>query len=196
MSDVSKDTVELLLTRRSVKALEMTEPGPDPQQIETILRAGMRVPDHGKIGPWRFIRFLGEARSAFGDVLVEAFRASNPGETIERAQLEHSRFTRAPVVIGVVSSVDAAHKIPEWEQVLSAGAACQNMLTAAHALGFVAQWLTEWYAYDDGVRRALALGDDERIAGWIYIGSARRAPSERARPDYETRVSDWGQPAA
>lgn len=190
------DTIELLLTRRSVKAIEMIEPGPDAGQLETILRAGMRVPDHGKLGPWRFIRFLGEARTAFGDVLVEAFRASNPGETIERAQLEHGRFARAPVVIGVVSSVTPEHKIPEWEQVLSAGAACQNMLVAAHALGFSAQWLTEWYAYDPGVRRALGLSGHERIAGWIYLGTARRAPDERVRPEYETRVADWGQGGA
>ncbi|HSG90790.1 MAG TPA: nitroreductase [Pseudomonadales bacterium] len=189
----ANETLELLLTRRSVKALELCEPGPDATQLDAIVRAGIRVPDHGKLGPWRFIRFLGEARSAFGDVLVEAFRAAHPGESIERAQLEHSRFTRAPVVIGVVSSVTPEHKIPEWEQVLSAGAVCQNMLLAAHAQGYAAQWLTEWYAYDAGVARALQLGDHERIAGWIYIGTARRQPEERVRPEPAQRVSDWGR---
>jgi nitroreductase len=186
------DTLDLLHTRRSVKAVEMTEPGPDAAQLEAILAAGLRVPDHGKLGPWRFVRFLGEARSAFGDVLVEAFRAANPNESIERARLEHGRFNRAPVVIGVISSVTPAHKIPEWEQLLSAGAACQNMLVAAHAQGFVAQWLTEWYAYDPGVARALRLGEHERVAGWIYVGSALRPPKERDRPTLASRVSDWG----
>jgi nitroreductase len=192
LSENVNETLDLLLRRRSVKALELTEPGPDTGQLDAILRAGIRVPDHGKIGPWRFIRFLGEARSAFGDVLVEAFRAANPGETIERAQLERNRFMRAPVVIAVVSSVIREHKVPEWEQVLSSGAVCQNMLVATHALGYAAQWLTEWYAYDAGVARALQLGEHERIAGWIYIGTPRRAPSERERPRLEQRVSDWG----
>lgn len=189
---VRNETIELLLTRRSVKAMEMIEPGPDAAVLETILRAGLRVPDHGKLGPWRFIRFTGEARTAFGDVLVEAFRNANPNETIERAQLERGRLARAPVVVAVVSSVTPAHKIPEWEQVLSAGAVCQNMLVAAHALGFAAQWLTEWYAYDEGVRQALRLGQHERVAGWLYFGTARRAPEERLRPELAERVTDWG----
>mgnify|MGYP005845576411 CR=1 FL=1 len=185
------ETIEALLTRRSVKAIEMMEPGPDADTLETILRAGMRVPDHGKLGPWRFIRFTGEARGAFGDVLVEAFRNAHPGESAERAQLEHNRLARAPVVVAVVSSVTPEHKIPEWEQVLSAGAACQNMLVAAHALGFAAQWLTEWYAYDAAVGCALGLGEHERIAGWLYFGTARRTPEERVRPAFSERVSDW-----
>lgn len=192
MNRIGNDTIELLLKRRSVKAMEMIEPGPEGEALETILRAGLRVPDHGKLGPWRFIRFTGDARTAFGDVLVEAFRNANPGEPVERAQLEHGRLARAPVVVAVVSSVTPEHKIPEWEQILSAGAVCQNMLIAAHALGFSAQWLTEWYAYDDGVRRALQLGAHERIAGWLYFGTARRTPEERVRPELSERVSDWG----
>jgi nitroreductase len=184
--------IDLLLTRRSVKALELTTPGPDAGQLETILCAGMRVPDHGKLGPWRFVRFLGDARIAFGEVLVQAYRAAHPEDDAARAELERNRLARAPAVVAVVSTVTPGHKIPEWEQILSAGAVCQNMLVAAHALGFAAQWLTEWYAYDPAVRRALGLTEHERVAGWIHLGTPRRAPDERPRPAYETRVSDWG----
>ncbi|MCH2097106.1 MAG: nitroreductase, partial [Pseudomonadales bacterium] len=140
------DTLQLLLTRRSVKAIEMIEPGPSPDDLDRILEAAARVPDHGKLGPWRFVRFTGDARLAFGQVLVDAWRAAHPEDENARVELERGRLVRGPVVVAVISSVLPEHKIPEWEQVLSAGAVCMNMLTAAHASGYVAQWLTEWYA--------------------------------------------------
>lgn len=185
------DTLELLLTRRSVKAIEMIEPGPTDGELDLVLRAAARVPDHGKLGPWRFLRFTGEARRAFGAVLVDAWRAAHPEDEEARVELERGRFLRAPVVVAVISSVLPGHKIPEWEQVLSAGAVCMNMLTAAHASGYVAQWLTEWVAYDAHVARALGLGPDERVAGFIYIGSPLQEPKERVRPDLEERITDW-----
>ncbi|MEE4301860.1 MAG: nitroreductase [Pseudomonadales bacterium] len=185
------DTLELLLTRRSVKAIEMVEPGPTDGELDLILRAAARVPDHGKLGPWRFVRFTGDARRAFGDVLVDAWRAANPGDDDARVELERGRFLRAPVVVAVISSILPEHKIPEWEQVLSAGAVCMNMLTATHASGYVAQWLTEWIAYDARVGTALGLGPDERVAGFIYIGSPLQEPKERVRPDLEERIRDW-----
>ncbi|MEE2892108.1 MAG: nitroreductase [Pseudomonadota bacterium] len=185
------DTLQLLLTRRSVKAIEMIEPGPSPDDLDRILEAAARVPDHGKLGPWRFVRFTGDARLAFGQVLVDAWRAAHPEDENARVELERGRLVRGPVVVAVISSVLPEHKIPEWEQVLSAGAVCMNMLTAAHASGYVAQWLTEWYAYDTSVARALGLSADERVAGFIYMGTPLQAPKERVRPDLAERVSDW-----
>jgi len=189
------DTIDLLLKRRSVLANNMTGPGPTPDQLDTILRAGARVPDHGKLAPWRFIVFEGEARASFGEVLAQAFRAANPDAAEARVEAEQDRFTRAPVVVAVVSKVMAHPKIPEWEQVLSAGAVCQTMLVAAAAMGLAGQWITEWYAYDDDVVRALDLADGEKIAGYLYFGTAREAPDERARPDLDTIVTRW-QPSA
>lgn len=189
---MSNETLELLLSRRSVRAADLCEPGPDEATLERILCAGIRVPDHGKLGPWRILRFTGDARARFGEVLADAFRAGHPEAGEERVALEAGRFLRAPVVLGVISRVTPGHKIPEWEQVLSAGAVCQNLLVAAHAAGHRAQWITEWYAYDARVREALGLGEHERVAGWIYLGSAERAPDERPRPVLEQVLSDWG----
>ena len=184
-------TLELLLTRRSVKAIDMVEPGPDGLELDTIVRCGIRVPDHGKLGPWRILRFTGDRRRAFGEVLVTAWKAAHPDDAEQRAELERGRLERAPVVLAVVSRITPEHKIPKWEQQLSAGAVCQNLLLASHAMGFHAQWLTEWFSYDRNVAKALRLGEHERIAGWIHIGSAASAPSERPRPDIRDVVQDW-----
>lgn len=184
-------TLELLLTRRSVKAIDMIEPGPDAAALETIIRCGIRVPDHGKLGPWRILRFTGDRRRAFGEVLAEAWQAAHPDDPSERVDLERAKLARAPVVLAVVSRVTPDHKIPEWEQQLSAGAVCQNLLIASHAMGFHAQWLTEWFSYDAAVAEALGLSQHERIAGWIHIGSAATAPADRPRPAVQDVVSDW-----
>ena len=181
-------TIEFLLSRRSGSAKAMGGPGPSPDQTETILKAGARVPDHGKLFPWRFIVFEGEARPRFGQLLVSCLRET---ETItpERAALEAGRFLRAPVVVGVVSRVREAIPIPEWEQQLSAGAVCQTILIAAHAMGFVANWLTEWYAYHPLVLERLGLKPGERIAGFIYIGTSTVLLEERPRPEMAKIVS-------
>ena len=181
-------TIDLLLSRRSGSAKAMTGPGPDAEELRTILRAAARVPDHGKLFPWRFIVFEGDARARFGEMLVECLKESET-VTAERAALEAVRFLRAPVVVGVVSRVRAGIPIPEWEQQLSAGAVCQTMLIAAHALGFVANWLTEWCAYHPLVQERLGLKPRERIAGFIYIGKSAAPLEERARPDMEKIVS-------
>lgn len=184
--------LELLAHRRSVKATELEEPGPDEETLRAMIGIGMRVPDHGKLGPWRFIVLRDSSRAEAGRILAERFRALHPETTRDHAELEGARFLRAPVVVVVVSSPNAkAVKIPLWEQQLSAGAVCQNMLNAALFSGFGAQWLTEWYAYDDGVARGLGLNETERVAGFIYIGSQSTAPEERARPAFEARVSNW-----
>ncbi|MAK64068.1 MAG: nitroreductase [Maricaulis sp.] len=185
----SADTLALLSRRRSTVALAMSEPGPTPEQVDALIAIASRVPDHGKLAPWRFIVFQGEARTRFGQVLAKVFSAKTPDATQEQVAFEAGRFERAPLVIAVVSSVTENHKIPDWEQVLSAGAACQNLLIAASAMGFGAQWLTEWYAFDRDVKSAMGLGSGERIAGYLYVGSASDHPVERVRPT--ARVDHW-----
>ena len=184
------DTVNALLTRRSVLARDLKAPGPTPEQIDDLLAAAHRVPDHGKIGPWRFVLFEGDARGQFGEQLARIFLQDNPDTTPKCIDFEQQRLLRAPLVIAVISSpVD--HKVPEWEQVLSCGAACQNMLTAATAMGFGAQWLTEWYAYHKDVDSLLGLNAREKVAGYIYIGSYDDKPNERNRPALDERISRW-----
>ncbi len=186
-----KSALDLLLTRRSVVANKLREPGPDAGQIRDILTAGARAPDHKKLVPWRFVLFQGAARAAFGAVLARACRAAEPDAGAVRLETEAGRFLRAPLVIAVISRVRDVPGVPDWEQVLSAGAVCQNLLHAANALGFSAQWITEWYAFDASVQAALGLADGERIAGFVYIGTAREAPAERDRPDLDAIVSHW-----
>lgn len=181
--------LELLLRRRSVLARNLGDPGPDDGQLKQILQAGLRVPDHGKLGPWRFIIIRGDARATLGNTLAAATRQMEPAATAQRLEAEQNRFLRVPVVVTVVSRVQIT-KIPEWEQVLSSGAVCQNLLNAVHALGYHGQWLTEWYAYDDMVLKTLGLGENERVAGFIYMGTAQNPPQERPRPRLEDLVTE------
>jgi nitroreductase len=191
----SPETLDLLLRRRSASAKALGAPGPSAEETQLILRAGARVPDHGKLAPWRFLLFEGPARAAFGQVLAAILAAREPEAGETRLQMERTRFLRAPLVIAVVSSPKLDKPIPEWEQRLSAAAVCQNMVIAATALGLGAQWVTEWYAYDIDAAAALGLGPDERIAGFLYIGTPREALSERERPDLAQLVRHW-RPAA
>jgi nitroreductase len=188
------DLPDFLLKRRSVVVRDMGEPGPNDAEIEKIMRAGMRVPDHGRLTPWRFIVIRGEARDKMGKILGTAFRAANPDCIDEQVEVEEERFGRAPVVIAIVSHTDPEHKIPEWEQILSSGAACQTMLISALSMGFAAQWITEWYAYNDDVKAALGVQSPDRIAGFLYLGTMGDAPTDRARPEYENIVSEWTGP--
>jgi nitroreductase len=176
------DALELLKTRRSIKPIELQGPGPNAAEIETLLTVASRVPDHGKLVPWRFIIFEGEARLAAGDAIAAAFRIKYPDAKAEQAAAERTRLARAPLVIAVVSRAGPHAKIPEWEQVLSAGAAAMSLVLAAHALGYAANWITEWYAYDRGVLAALGLKENERIAGFVHIGRSHAAPEDRPRP--------------
>jgi nitroreductase len=177
---MSQETLALLLRRRSAKAAMLSEPGPTPAQLETILTAAARVPDHKKLEPWRFIVFEGEARAAFGRVLLKACLAEDK-ETPSAARLEteRTRFLRAPTVVAVISRVTPNPAAPEWEQVLSCGAACFNLCPCANALGFGTCWITEWYAYSPAVRRGLGLADSERVAGFVYIGTAKEGQPDR-----------------
>jgi len=192
LNDVNAGTLGLLLTRRSGSAKAMKGPGPSAEQLRTILSAAARAPDHGKLFPWRFIVFEGEARAAIGEFLAECVKESEPQASEERIGLERGRFLRAPVVVAVVSRVRENIPIPEWEQVLSAGAVCENMLIAAHAEGFVANWITEWYAYHPRVKDRLGLKSGERIAGYIYIGTSAQVLEERVRPDLDALITRFG----
>ena len=186
------ETLELLLTRRSVKAIMLAEPGPTPDQLKTILTVAARVPDHKKLVPWRFIVFEGEARADFGRMLAEVCAAEEkePPST-GRLEIERTRLLRAPTVVAVVSSTMPNPGAPEWEQVLSCGAACQNLCLAANAMGFGTCWITEWYAYSSGVRAALGLAASEKVAGFIYIGTARDRQPDRERPELAKITSRW-----
>lgn len=181
------DALDLLLTRRSGSAKAMQEPGPSKKQLEDILRAGARAPDHGKLFPWRFIVFEGKGRKRMGDILAEVSEAQ--GERAKQVEEERNRFLRAPLVIGVISAAREQNKVPLWEQELSAGAVCQNILIAATALGFVGNWLTEWYAYHPDVKQKMGLKPGERVAGFIYIGTAKDELEERPRPEMDGIVS-------
>jgi nitroreductase len=186
------DALELLKTRRSVKPIELAGPGPTPSEIDTLLRIASRVPDHGKLAPWRFILFEGNARSAAGEAIASAFRADHPDATAEQIEFERKRLARAPLVIAVVSRAGPHVKIPEWEQLLSAGASAMSLVLAAHAMGFAASWITEWYAYDRRVLDVLGLAANERIAGFVHVGRPAKPPEDRERPNLGTIVTRFG----
>jgi nitroreductase len=179
--------LDLLLSRRSGSAKAMSEPGPSQEQLAAILKAGARAPDHGKLFPWRFIVFEGDGRERFGQMLGNILEAE--GERERQIDEERKRFLRAPVVVGVISAARELIKIPLWEQELSAGAVCQNLLIAAHASGFVGNWITEWYAYHPKVKERLGLKPGERVAGFIYIGTSAVELEERPRPEMDKIVS-------
>ena len=176
------DAVDLLKTRRSIKPREMSVPGPSPAELETILTIGARVPDHGKLAPWRFIVFEGDARARAGAIIAEVFARKNPNAQHGEIEVEKRRLTDAPLVIGVVSFTRPHPKVPSWEQELSAGASAMNIVTAATALGYGACWLTGWFAFDRDVLDGLGLKADEKLAGFIHIGTASRPSEDRPRP--------------
>jgi nitroreductase len=183
------DAIKLLTTRRSSKPIELGGPGPSAAEIDTLLTVASRVPDHGKLTPWRFIVFEGEARRSAGDAIAAAFTAKYPDAKPEQVEFERQRLTRAPLVVAVVSRAGPHVKIPEWEQVLSSGAAAMNLVLAAHALGYGANWITEWYAYDRSVLDALGLAPHERIAGFVHIGTPPGQPEDRPRPPLDEIVT-------
>ena len=175
-------TLDFLLSRRSGSAKAMRGPGPNAAELDRILAAGVRVPDHGKLTPWRFIVFEGEGRRRMGEILA-AVIAGERDVSSERVAQERERFMRAPVVVGVVSRVREQIPIPMWEQQLSAGAVCMSIVIAAHAAGYVANWITEWCAYHPAVQERIGLKPTERIAGFIYIGQPTDQLEDRPRPD-------------
>ncbi len=177
------ETIELLRTRRSVAVRLLKPPAPSRDEIETMLKIASRVPDHGGAIPWRFIVIDNEAGARLGRVIHDLYRADNAEAGEEQLAAELGRLTRAPLVIGVVSRTYEHPKAPEWEQILSAGAACMTLVIAANALGYATNWHTEWYAYDRRFLDVLGLAPSERIAGLIHIGSADERPADRRRPE-------------
>jgi nitroreductase len=184
--------LELLATRRSVKVAMLAEPGPSAEQLETILTCAARVPDHKRLAPWRFVVFEGDARRAFGEVLARTLvdEEKEPPSPV-RLETERGRFLRAPLVVAVISKVVPTPGAPDWEQVLSCGAAAMNLCLAANALGYGTCWITEWYAYSDGVGKALGLQPNEQIAGFIYVGTPKERQADRDRPALGDIVSRW-----
>ncbi|MCO5129722.1 MAG: nitroreductase [Xanthobacteraceae bacterium] len=174
--------IDFLKTRRSVKPRDMRGDAPSAGELETILTVGARVPDHGKLAPWRFIVFEGEARARAGDIIAGIFVKRNPDASADDVARAHESLTEAPLVIAVVSSPKPHPKVPAWEQQLSAGASALNIVTAATALGYGANWLTGWFAYDREVLTALGLAADEQLAGFVHIGKSEKASEDRPRP--------------
>ncbi|CAD7053991.1 nitroreductase [Pseudorhizobium endolithicum] len=184
---------DYLRGRHSTPVAQIGEPGPSPSELESILTLAVRVPDHGKLAPWRFIVYRGDVRGRLGEAFLSIVETT-AGELVDGArEAELTRFTRAPVVVAVVSTAAPHVKIPEWEQVLSAGAVCLNMLMAANAHGYVANWRTEWIAYDRRALDALGVGENEKVAGFIHIGSPQLAVPDRPRPELSSIVTYAGE---
>lgn len=195
MTSVNNPVIELLATRRSVKPHMLVPPAPTGAELERLLTIAARVPDHKKLVPWRFIVFEGEARARIGEAfaaacLVEEKETPSPA----RLDIERRRFTRAPLVVAVISRVLERPGAPEWEQILSAGASCFALCLAANAMGYGTCWMTEWIAYSPGVRAALGLAAHERVAGFVYIGTATERQPERERPALADIVTRWEGP--
>jgi nitroreductase len=183
--------IDHLLTRRSVGQAFLAEPGPDAEQLRQILTIGTRVPDHGKLAPWRLIVFEGAARAEAGEKLAAIVKSRNPDIDEASLEVERKRFLPAPLTIGVVSSPKVNPKIPDFEQLISAGNVAFNLSHAAFALGFAAQWVTRWYSYDMEAAAMLGVRDGERFVGFVMIGTPTTAIEDRPRPDLDTVVSRW-----
>jgi nitroreductase len=185
------DALELLKTRKSISAQFLVEPAPDQRQLEEMLTIASRVPDHGKLAPWRFILFAGDARAAAGKALSELYASRNPDADGKRLDEEAKRLARAPLVVAIVSKAAPHVKIPEFEQLLSAAAAAMNLELAAQAMGFASQWTTDWFAYDEAAGHLLGLQPGERFIGFIHIGTPTVPPIDRPRPALADIVSWW-----
>jgi nitroreductase len=184
----SAETLALLARRRSTKLMGLSEPAPNADELDALIKLAARVPDHGKIGPWRFVVIDGDARGRAGTAL-EAVIRNDEGVDDARRDFVRDWFKRAPTCVMVVSAPRPNPKVPEWEQILSAGAVCFNLLLAAHALGYAGSWLTEWPAFDERARTALGLSTEERIAGFVYLGTPTMGAAERVRADISSRIS-------
>ena len=190
-SAVTNPTIELQRTRRSVAPRLLNEPAPSESEIETMLTIAARVPDHGRLVPWRFIVIDREGAVRLGDVIAQTYATDHPDADAERLTVERTRLTQAPLVIAVVSRAAPHEKIPEWEQILSAGMATMNLITAANALGYATNLYTQWYSYDRRVMDALGLAPHERLVGFVHVGTPEERPADRARPSLDEIVSRY-----
>jgi len=183
--------LEFLQRRRSVPSRLLGEPGPSSAQVDALLDQAVRVPDHGKLAPWRFLRIQGAARLALGELLAARSRERDPAAPAAAVEKDRQRFSHAPLVLAVVARITQGHQVPEQEQLLSGGAVCFALLQGAQALGFGAQWLTGWAAYDPVIRARLGVAGHEAVLGFIHIGTASADAPERQRPDARGLLSDW-----
>jgi nitroreductase len=183
----SPQTLAFLARRRSASAMALREPAPSDAELATLLRLAARVPDHGKLSPWRFVILRGAAKARFIAGL-EAIAATRPDA--ERLTAKLGKIKAPPLTVAVVSRLTPGD-IPEWEQRLSAGAVCMTLIVAAQAMGYGANWITDWYAYDADAGALLGLGDSERVAGYVHLGTSAEAPLERVRPDMAVVASEW-----
>ena len=182
------ETIDLLLRRRSLVVAKQTEPGPSPEDLDTILRCAIRVPDHAKLEPWRIQVVQKEAQQKLGKAFADIFKKNNPEAEVARVEAERQRPGRAPLLL-IVSTKIESERIPRWEQILSGGAVCQNILIAATALGYASQWLSEWVNYNEDVKAHLGIAESDEILGFMYIGTASEQPKERPRPELENIIS-------
>jgi nitroreductase len=183
-SDMNKDVklIDYLRERHSTPVAQIKGPGPEEAELEEILTSAVRVPDHGKIAPWRLVVYRGDVRKTLGEKFLKLALEQNSDMTDAAKEAELVRFTRAPIVVGVISTAAPHAKIPEWEQILSAGAVCLNMLMACEARGYVANWRTEWVSYDASALSVLGVKEGEKVAGFIHIGSSDFPTPDRPRP--------------
>jgi len=186
----SQPVIDFLARRRSASALTLGEPGPTDAQLSDLIRIAARAPDHGKLAPWRFVILAADGKAGFA-ARLEALAAGRPDAAKLIAKL--GKLKAPPVGVAVVSSPKPG-EIPEWEQLMSAGAVCTLLLQAAMAMGFGANWITDWYAYDPGARAALGLAEGERVAGFVFVGTPAEAPAERVRPDAAALTTRWRPP--
>ncbi len=191
---MAQSVINFLLTRNSAPIPDLKAPAPTDSEIETILTAASRVPDHGRLAPWRFILYRGDARAKVGEKLAKLAELREGPLTEGRRNQELTRFSRAPLVIGVVSSPKENPKIPQWEMFLSGGAAALNLVLAANALGYGTNWITNWYSDVEEGRAILGIAPHERVVGFVHIGSYEGTAPERPRPDVRTLYSDYSGP--
>jgi nitroreductase len=191
LNDTSS-VLAFLKSRKSASAKAMTGPGPSASQLQEMLDIAVRVPDHGKLAPWRFVLFEGDARGKAGRGFAGVWAKKNPGHGTDSLAFQAGLFMRAPVVLAVVSTAAAHAKIPVWEQQLSSAAVCYNIILAATAMGFAAQWQTDWVAYDSETKAIMGLSEREQVAGLIYIGQSTVPLEDRPRPDASALLMRWG----
>jgi nitroreductase len=182
--------IKMLDQRRSSSSRTLHAPGPNAEEIQQMLTSALRVPDHGKLVPWRFLKIQGDARLILGDLLVARALVIDPNAPSAAIEKDRARFSFAPLIITVIARITPNHKVPEQEQMLTGGAVCFALLQAAQALGYGAQWLTGWAAYDSVITKKLGLVENETVLGFIHIGSVTEPAPERLRPKLEDLLSD------
>ncbi|MFT4253694.1 MAG: nitroreductase [Caulobacter sp.] len=181
------EVLAFLARRRSASAMSLVAPGPSEAELANLLRLAARVPDHGKLAPWRFVLLRGEAKAAFAAKIAPlAADQANP----TKATAAMRKLTTPPLAIVVISR-PVPHEVPQWEQVMSAGAVCTQLLLAASAMGYGANWITDWYSFDERALKILGLAEGEQVAGFLYVGTSAEQPLERVRPDVATITSEW-----